>query len=321
VPEDSLQYAHVKAITDDVNNITLLLSLLEETDKNIRFFTTRLLTILMANRSGEVQSALLQSPTSITTLLDLIQSGTEMLRNGTTHRSGHNIEPHALVSETLLMLIELTRTNVEIQKIVAFGPRDGSAFEMLLSIIEQEGLGNGGIVVQDSLLLLNNLLRGNISNQNFFRETRCISRLPGLLSLEKSDMWILTDDKQSILKLALETVSIILSPQNPGSFNNQTLLRELGVVDSCLQLALGGMNSTIVRTRALWALGDLLRSNDACRSDFEAARFAPSDGQSSITSLSKLFIILTQSKIEPERKAAFHALTVRTSPSACAFDI
>lgn len=209
------------------------------------------------------------------------------------------------------MLIELTRSNVEIQKIVAFGARDGSAFEMLLAIIEKEGLGNGGIVVQDCLHLLNNLLRGNTSNQNFFRETRCLNRLPPLLALEKSDMWILTDDKQSILSLALETISILLSPQNPSSYNNQSLLRDVGVLETCMQLALAGINSPVVRARSLWTLGDLLRASEVNRADFDAARFPGSDGTVS-TAVSKLFSVLSNSRLPSERRAAVHTIRVRT---------
>jgi hypothetical protein len=60
-----------------------------------------------------------------------------------------------------LVLISLTEGNPEIQKLVAFE----NAFEQLFLIIEQEGGVDGGIVVQDCLSLLGNLLRYNSSNQ------------------------------------------------------------------------------------------------------------------------------------------------------------
>ena len=66
-----------------------------------------------------------------------------------------------LTVETLLVLIALTDGNPEIQKLVAFE----NAFEILFAIIEQEGSVDGGIVVQDCLQLLGNLLRYNSSNQ------------------------------------------------------------------------------------------------------------------------------------------------------------
>jgi hypothetical protein len=58
-------------------------------------------------------------------------------------------------------LIGLTRSNTEVQKIVTFQ----ATFEKLLAVIEeQEGI-SGDIVVQDSLTLMHNLLRYNVSDQ------------------------------------------------------------------------------------------------------------------------------------------------------------
>jgi hypothetical protein len=66
-----------------------------------------------------------------------------------------------IASEGLLLLTELSKANQEIQKIVAFE----GAFEKLFSVIAAEGGAEGGIVVQDSINLMNALLRGNVSNQ------------------------------------------------------------------------------------------------------------------------------------------------------------
>ena len=60
-----------------------------------------------------------------------------------------------------MLLNALTKANAEIQKIVAFE----NAFERLLTIIDEEGFSDGGIIVADCLSLLLNLLRGNASNQ------------------------------------------------------------------------------------------------------------------------------------------------------------
>lgn len=66
-----------------------------------------------------------------------------------------------MFSEGLLLLIGLTRSNTEVQKIVTFQ----ATFEKLLAVIEeQEGI-SGDIVVQDSLTLMHNLLRYNVSDQ------------------------------------------------------------------------------------------------------------------------------------------------------------
>jgi hypothetical protein len=63
-------------------------------------------------------------------------------------------------------LIQLTKGNINIQKIVAFE----NAFDRIYDVISQEGGIEGGIVVEDCLILMMNLLKGNYSNQYFFKE-------------------------------------------------------------------------------------------------------------------------------------------------------
>lgn len=78
----------------------------------------------------------------------------------------NNSQSYFIISQVLLLLIQLTKGNANIQKIVAFE----NAFDRIFDVIAQEGNVEGGIVVEDCLLLMLNLLRGNISNQNFFKE-------------------------------------------------------------------------------------------------------------------------------------------------------
>lgn len=81
--------------------------------------------------------------------------------------------------QVLLLLIQLTKGNANIQKIVAFE----NAFDRIFDVISQEGGAEGGIVVEDCLLLMMNLLRGNSSNQNFFKEGEKIYLLKSLENL------------------------------------------------------------------------------------------------------------------------------------------
>ncbi|KAJ2789649.1 Vesicle-mediated ER to Golgi transport protein, partial [Coemansia guatemalensis] len=76
----------------------------------------------------------------------------------------------------------MTEDNADIQKIVAFE----NAFDHLLGIADEEGGVRGNIIVQDCLQLLHNLLNYNVSNQNFFRETSGVQRLPNLLITDPS---------------------------------------------------------------------------------------------------------------------------------------
>jgi len=103
-----------------------------------------------------VQEAVLVSPMGISRIMDLLSDSREAIRN-----------------DALLLLLQLSRSNPQIQKIIAFE----NAFDRLLAIIREEGLSDGGIIVEDCLSVMQNLLLGNNSNQAFFREASLIQNL------------------------------------------------------------------------------------------------------------------------------------------------
>ena len=164
--ESDLGYMLSEIYTKDPKNVSLLLDLLEQDDFYIKFDTIQFLKTLMNNTGTIVQECILSNPMGLSKLTDLLEESNEILRN-----------------EGLLLLISLTRSNAEIQKIVAFD----NAFERILTIILQEGGSDGGIVVLDCLILLGQLLRFNISNQNLFRESSCISKISSLLDSSTAD--------------------------------------------------------------------------------------------------------------------------------------
>lgn len=205
--------------------------------KKLQYYTTKLLTILLANKCDEVEYSILQSAENISRLMDLLRLKSEMIRN-----------------QALLLLTELTKSNTEIKKIVAF--QDG--FELLMNIMEEENLSSGGIVVQDCLMLMNNLLRDNTANQNHFRIIGCIHKIKNILVLELSDFWFLTDDKRDILYLALDTVSLLVSSDSPQE--NQNVLESNGTLKSVSKIVIY-CNDTLVRLKALSTLVDLIENN------------------------------------------------------------
>ncbi|KJE89305.1 vesicle docking protein [Capsaspora owczarzaki ATCC 30864] len=164
--DDDLGLRFTEAFIQMNDTVSLLLSLLAENDFYVRYTTVQLLTLLLTNRSDQLQNCILAAPMGISRLMDLLKDSRESIRN-----------------EALLLLVQLTRSNQAIQKIVTFE----NAFELLLDIMEEEGFAEGGIIVQDCLHLMSNLLRKNVTNQNYFRETSCVPRLvPFLRSLSPS---------------------------------------------------------------------------------------------------------------------------------------
>ncbi|KAF6768207.1 General vesicular transport factor, partial [Paragonimus kellicotti] len=132
-------------------------------ESHIRRHAIRLLTVLLANQLKETQSVILQCPKAVSKIVDILDDPREALRN-----------------DALLLLLELTKSHLNIQKIVAFE----NTFERLFLIIQLEGLTDGGVVVEDCLHILWQLLDGNTPNQILFKENNFIQRLLPLLELK-----------------------------------------------------------------------------------------------------------------------------------------
>ncbi len=164
-----------------------------------------------------------------------------------------------------MLLIELSNNHQELQKIIAFE----GAYNTLFEIIESEGGNEGGIIVQDCLRLLNQLLKGNSANQNDFRENNFCKKLEPLLRLNhNSDTWLLTDDQLTIMGTAMETISIMCSGNNPNRSKNQQAMISTGLFHSTTYLALSSITSLFLRVKALLTLADLLRGNKTGQSMF-----------------------------------------------------
>lgn len=73
-------------------NVTLILSYLEEYDFRVRWSAIKLLTTLLANKTKEIQEIVLISPMGVSKLMDLLIDSREVIRN-----------------DALLLLIQLTK--------------------------------------------------------------------------------------------------------------------------------------------------------------------------------------------------------------------
>ncbi|KAI3453745.1 hypothetical protein Pfo_010408 [Paulownia fortunei] len=233
-------------LSREVESISLLLSLLSEEDFYIRYYTLQLLTALLTNSPNRLQEAILTIPRGITRLMDMLMDR-EVIRN-----------------EALLLLTYLTREAEEIQKILVFE----GAFEKIFSIIKEEGGSEGGVVVQDCLELLNNLLRNNASNQVLLRETMGFDPLISILKLRGST-YKFTQQKTINLLSVLDTITLLLhaGPQtDPGKdtngLANKTVLVQKKVLDHLLMMGVESQWAPVaVRCMALRCIGDLVANH------------------------------------------------------------
>ena len=236
-PETDLGVQFTEIFVKDHENVSLLLNLLEEVDFYVRFHAVQLLTLLLTNRSQKLQDCILASPMGVVRLMDLLSDTRDIIRN-----------------EGLLLLIQLTSSNPSIQKIVTFE----NAFERLIDICKEEGQSDGGIIVQDCLHMMHNLLRNNVSNQNYFRETSCIPHIASFFDMEYSGSgW--TDQKITNILLMLELLRLLVSSNNPSTNINQNIMCQNHIVKSVLDMGLADAIPEQVKTQALNTLAELVR--------------------------------------------------------------
>ncbi|KAL0329836.1 UNVERIFIED_CONTAM: Golgin candidate 6 [Sesamum radiatum] len=172
-------------LSREVENISLLLSLLAEEDFYVRYYTLQLLTALLTNSPNRCDLF------PFCTRLFLPPLAILRVAFGDLYRLQEAI---LTIPRGITRLMDMLMDREEIQKIVVFE----GAFEKIFSIIKEEGGSEGGVVVQDCLELLNNLLRNNASNQVLLRETMGFDPLISILKLRGST-YKFTQQKKKVL--------------------------------------------------------------------------------------------------------------------------
>ncbi|CAD6267644.1 unnamed protein product [Miscanthus lutarioriparius] len=248
-PKTEVQPASVNSdlLSRETENISLLLSLLSEEDFYVRYYTIQLLTALLTNSLKRLQEAILLIPRGITVLMDMLMDR-EVIRN-----------------EALLLLTYLTRDAEEIQKIVVFE----GVFEKIFSIIREEGYSDGGVVVQDCLELLNNLIRHSASNQMLLKETMGFDPLISILKIRRGSAFNFTQQKTVNLLGALNTVELLLmggpsseAGKDANKNANQTALAQKNILDHLLLLGVESQWAPVaLRCMALRCIGNLVLRN------------------------------------------------------------
>ena len=108
----------------------------------------------------------------------------------------------------------------DVQKIIAFE----NAFDRIFNIIDVEGGIDGGIVVQDCLRLLTNLLAYNASNQVLFRETGFVQKLSQLFTTESAIPPFALGARDDNLNMALGVCRAFVARGGNGTPANQVTM-------------------------------------------------------------------------------------------------
>ncbi|KAI9783958.1 MAG: hypothetical protein M1839_002903 [Geoglossum umbratile] len=241
--------------TQRQDNITVLLDLLDAQDFYSRLYSLQLISAILSARPDRTQECVFTAPLGISRLVAVLDDKRDAIRNA-----------------GLLLLTSLTPSSPELQKLVAFE----NAFDRIFNLISLEGsLTHGGIVVQDCLSLLANLLRFNISNQSFFRETGCVSKLKRLLSDAATEQdaqhgvpeWAQSQRDKNLWGL-LAVVRLFLVRGGLGTQVNQNAFWQNGVLLQVLHLAFHKSTDMAVRAEALTTCADLIRGNGRLQESF-----------------------------------------------------
>ncbi|KAI9709144.1 MAG: hypothetical protein M1820_003591 [Bogoriella megaspora] len=274
--------------TQRQDNITTLLDLLETPDFYSRLYSLQLITAICSARPERTQECILSAPLGTTRLIALLDDPRDAV-----HNAG------------LLLCTDLTQSSMELQKLVAFE----NAFDRVFRLIEAEGsLLQGGIIVQDCLSLLANLIRGNTSNQSLFRETGCVLKVLDLLPGGKKDGSQVDDGDDAgpfenpqkakniwgmlaVLRMFFVQGSVSTRP-NAEAFQKHAFLQR------ALDLAFNTRWEGPIRAEAIYTCVDIIRGNSRLQEGFAQLQVStPSqnnvaeNGKPQVNGVTKAFVI------------------------------
>lgn len=130
----------------------LLLELLGHEDMTVGVMASQILMELHTRAGTALENAIQQCPEGMTKLLQLLpDSSREEVRN-----------------QAIVLLMQLTAKNEEMKKTLAFN----EGFDILFKIITSEGgTEDGGLVVQDCLKIVRNVVSQSVTCQRLFYDT------------------------------------------------------------------------------------------------------------------------------------------------------
>ena len=239
-----------KAFVKTSEHVKMILDLLEDFEFQVRRPGTCLLTVMLKNCLAEVQEAVLVSPMGISRVMDLLSDSREVVRN-----------------DALLLLLQLTRSNRQIQKIVAFD----NAFDRLLGVIQEEGWSDGGIVVEDCLLIIHNLLGGNNSNQAFFREASQIQLIVPFFQLPAGEGTAWHQQKVTNVRYMLLVLRTLVAPSNPQQATSacQKSVLQCGLLKLLCEFMFASGVPTEILVETITTVAEVIRGCEANQKFFE----------------------------------------------------
>lgn len=241
--------------TQRQDNITALLDLLETGEFYLRLYSLQILSHVSAARPQRAHEVVLAAPLGVSRITAVLDDRREAARN-----------------EALLLLVALTPTNAELQKVVAFE----NAFDRVFNLIDLEGgLTHGSTVVRDCLSLLANLLTLNTSNQSYFREIGCIMKVSKLLAdvLKEEESpdgvsdWVRSQRDVNVWGI-LRVIQLFLVQGSQGTNLSQLAFWQSRVLLRILQVASHQSFGTNVRAKSLEVCGDIIRKNAGLQEQF-----------------------------------------------------
>lgn len=249
--DDQLGEQFTEIFIKTAANVHAVLELLAHYEFRIRFPAVRLVCNLLQNRAREMQEIVILTAQAVPRMMDLLNDSREVIRN-----------------DALIMLTHLTKGNANIQKIVAFE----NAFDRLFDVIAEEEAASGGIIVEDCLILMLNLLRNNASNQSLFREGNYTQRLSACFvpltadSAESSDAedaaligW--SAQKVSNVHYMLQLVRTLAAPTNPRQDTSaaQRSMQACGLLAQLCRLLMAAGVPADILAETIAAVGEVCR--------------------------------------------------------------
>ncbi|QSL66375.1 hypothetical protein MERGE_000753 [Pneumocystis wakefieldiae] len=201
-------------------NFEILLDILKDTDFYVRLYSVKIILFIVKYRLIEVQEHMFLSPIGISRIIALLDDKRDAIRN-----------------EAILLLTSISDDNIELQKRAVFE----NVFDRILTIIHNEGgLLYGNLIVFDCLVLLQNLVRYNYSNQNWFREMGFFSKIKDLLDeVFNADKIKMLQEKQKLVNISavLEFIRLFVPKETLGNTLNQNAILKEGVFVRIIELS------------------------------------------------------------------------------------